>query len=71
MYPPIPCQPLTPPPSPLGSLEKDESRRPKYNTLLQHTFIRRAEADLVDVSGYVNTYLDAVAHNMPPEGASC
>ncbi|KAF0304873.1 Dual specificity mitogen-activated protein kinase kinase 4 [Amphibalanus amphitrite] len=52
-------------------LEKDESRRPKYNTLLQHAFIRRSESETVDVAGYVNMYLDAVAHNMPPEGASC
>ena len=60
---------LTPPSA--GSLEKDESKRPKYTSLLQHAFIRRSEADCVDVAGYVNMYLDAVAHNMPPEGASC
>jgi len=49
-------------------LEKDEGRRPKYNSLLQHPFIRRSEADSVDVASYVNGYLDAVADNMPPEG---
>jgi mitogen-activated protein kinase kinase 4 len=43
-------------------LIKDEQQRPKYNRLLEHQFIRRAEseADSVNVADYINRIVDQV-----------
>ena len=40
------------------SLIKEETQRPKYNKLLEHPFIRKAEEDTVDVSAYISGVLD-------------
>lgn len=45
------------------SLIKDEIQRPKYNVLLQHPFIRRADEDKVDVALYVSEILDNMSNN--------
>lgn len=42
-------------------LIKDEIQRPKYNKLLEHPFIRKAEEDTVDVSAYISGVLDNMA----------
>lgn len=39
-------------------LIKDELQRPKYTKLLAHPFIKRAEAEVVDMEGYVGVILD-------------
>ncbi|XP_033198825.2 dual specificity mitogen-activated protein kinase kinase 4 [Bombus vancouverensis nearcticus] len=39
-------------------LIKEETQRPKYNKLLEHPFIRKAEEDTVDVSAYISGVLD-------------
>ncbi|XP_076544373.1 dual specificity mitogen-activated protein kinase kinase 4 [Osmia lignaria lignaria] len=39
-------------------LIKEETQRPKYNKLLEHPFIRKAEEDTVDVSTYISGVLD-------------
>ncbi|CAL7948680.1 dual specificity mitogen-activated protein kinase kinase 4 [Xylocopa sonorina] len=42
-------------------LIKEETQRPKYNKLLEHPFIRKAEEDTVDVSAYISSVLDNMA----------
>ncbi|KAL0278547.1 UNVERIFIED_CONTAM: hypothetical protein PYX00_000343 [Menopon gallinae] len=44
-------------------LIKDEMERPKYNVLLQHPFIKRADEDKVDVALYVSGILDNMSNN--------
>ncbi|XP_076031647.1 dual specificity mitogen-activated protein kinase kinase 4-like isoform X3 [Oratosquilla oratoria] len=44
-------------------LIKDEGARPKYKQLLDHEFVRRADADSVDVATYVRSVLDRMANN--------
>ena len=39
-------------------LIKDELQRPKYTKLLAHPFIKRAEAEVVDMEGFVGGVLD-------------
>ncbi|XP_076246578.1 dual specificity mitogen-activated protein kinase kinase 4 isoform X2 [Calliopsis andreniformis] len=39
-------------------LIKEETQRPKYNKLLEHPFIRKAEEDTVDVAAYISGVLD-------------
>ena len=43
------------------SLIKEENQRPKYNRLLEHSFIRGGERASPDVAAYVAEVLDAMA----------
>ena len=45
------------------SLIKEETQRPKYNKLLEHTFIRSSDEAYVDVAQYVSEILDLMANN--------
>ena len=45
------------------SLIKDESSRPKYKQLLEHTFVVRSKADPMDVAEFVSGILDKMANN--------
>lgn len=42
-------------------LIKEETQRPKYNKLLEHPFIRKAEEDTIDVAAYICGVLDNMA----------
>lgn len=42
-------------------LIKEETQRPKYNKLLEHPFIRKAEEDTTDVAAYISGVLDNMA----------
>lgn len=42
-------------------LIKEETQRPKYNKLLEHPFIRKAEEDTIDVAAYISGVLDNMA----------
>ncbi|XP_070151585.1 dual specificity mitogen-activated protein kinase kinase 4 [Polyergus mexicanus] len=44
-------------------LIKEETQRPKYNKLLEHPFIRRAEEAMIDVAAYISGVLDNMANN--------
>ncbi|XP_045127148.1 dual specificity mitogen-activated protein kinase kinase 4-like isoform X1 [Portunus trituberculatus] len=44
-------------------LIKDESSRPKYKQLLEHTFVVRSKADPMDVAEFVSGILDKMANN--------
>ncbi|XP_012221016.1 dual specificity mitogen-activated protein kinase kinase 4 [Linepithema humile] len=44
-------------------LIKEETQRPKYNKLLEHPFIRRAEEATIDVAAYISGVLDNMANN--------
>ncbi|XP_069691168.1 dual specificity mitogen-activated protein kinase kinase 4 isoform X4 [Periplaneta americana] len=44
-------------------LIKEETQRPKYNKLLEHTFIRSSDEANVDVAQYVSEVLDLMANN--------
>lgn len=44
-------------------LIKEENRRPKYNGLLEHPFIRQSEQAQVNTSGYFSEILDNMAQN--------
>ncbi|KAH0947267.1 hypothetical protein HN011_011028 [Eciton burchellii] len=44
-------------------LIKEETQRPKYNKLLEHPFIRRAEEATIDVAAYISSVLDNMANN--------
>lgn len=45
------------------SLIKKENERPKYNKLLQHSFVVRAQNEDVDVAAYVTEIMDEMANN--------
>jgi len=47
----------------LLSLIKEETQRPKYNKLLEHPFIRKAEESTIDVAAYISGVLDNMANN--------
>lgn len=47
----------------VSSLIKEETQRPKYNKLLEHPFIRRAEEATIDVAAYISGVLDNMANN--------
>ncbi|XP_014283065.1 dual specificity mitogen-activated protein kinase kinase 4 isoform X2 [Halyomorpha halys] len=44
-------------------LIKEENRRPKYNGLLEHPFIRQSEQAQVNTAGYFSEVLDNMARN--------
>lgn len=44
-------------------LIKEETQRPKYNKLLEHAFIRKAEEATIDVAAYISGVLDNMANN--------
>ncbi|XP_024940837.1 dual specificity mitogen-activated protein kinase kinase 4 isoform X2 [Cephus cinctus] len=44
-------------------LIKEETQRPKYNKLLEHPFIRKAEKATIDVAAYISGVLDNMANN--------
>ena len=46
-------------------LMKDESVRPKYTKLLEHPFILKSEAEVVDTASYVTSILDRMQGNQP------
>jgi len=46
-------------------LMKDESVRPKYTKLLEHPFILKSEAEVVDTASYVTSILDRMQGNKP------
>lgn len=44
-------------------LTKEEGKRPKYNGLLEHPFIRESEQAYVDTAGYFSGILDSMSRN--------
>ncbi|KAE8574051.1 Putative Dual specificity mitogen-activated protein kinase kinase hemipterous-like Protein [Halyomorpha halys] len=50
-------------PYPKWNLIKEENRRPKYNGLLEHPFIRQSEQAQVNTAGYFSEVLDNMARN--------
>lgn len=47
-------------------LTKDYKERPKYNKLLEHSFIKRYEKELVDVGGWLSEVLGNTSATRPP-----
>lgn len=46
-----------------SSLIKAENQRPKYNKLLEHPFIKRSDAESVDVASYISEIMDAMKND--------
>jgi mitogen-activated protein kinase kinase 4 len=44
-------------------LIKEENQRPKYNKLLEHSFIKRSDAESVDVASYISEIMDAMKND--------
>ncbi|XP_008181332.1 dual specificity mitogen-activated protein kinase kinase 4 isoform X2 [Acyrthosiphon pisum] len=44
-------------------LIKEENQRPKYNKLLEHIFIKRSDADSVDVASYISEIMAAMEND--------
>lgn len=45
------------------SLIKEENQRPKYNKLLEHLFIKRSDAESVDVASYISEIMTAMEND--------
>lgn len=45
------------------SLIKEENQRPKYNKLLEHPFIKRSDAESLDVASYISEIMAAMEND--------
>lgn len=46
-----------------SSLIKEENQRPKYNKLLEHPFIKRSDAESINIASYISEIMDAMKND--------